>query len=98
MSRGKIFFWCGLAFLGGVGLASVWRPDFYLAVTVMVAGVFIGLINRKWLVVGLILLLVGLGMMRLGAARERPENHVSNWNDQAVELTGVIVAEPEEQA
>ncbi len=96
MSRGRIFFWSGLAFLCGVGLASWWRPDFYLAVAVTLGGVGALIINRKWLVIGLILLFAGLGMMRLGAARERPENHVSAWNDQAVELTGVIVAEPEE--
>lgn len=97
MSHGKIFFWGGLAFLGGVGLASWWQPDFYLAGTVALGGVGALIINRKWLVIGLLLVAAGLGMMRLGLARERPEDHVSNWNDQTVELTGVIVAEPEEQ-
>ncbi len=47
---------------------------------------------------GLIILFIGLGMIRLCQARDLPDNHVGNWNDQKVKLTGTIAAEPEELA
>lgn len=97
MSRGKIFFWSGLAFLAGVLADSVIDLDQIVVGVFAVSGIILVCLNKKTLVIGLMIVLVGLGMYRLQLARERPENHVSAWNDQAVALSGIITLEPDER-
>ena len=97
MSRGKLFFWNGLAFLSGVGLASFWIPNFVLVGSIVLGGIFFSVLSKKGLAVGLLLISFGLGLGRLVQFRELPANHISHWNDQTVELVGAIAVEPEEQ-
>lgn len=98
MSRGKIFFWSGLAFLAGVMVASFWQPDRLFAWSLFLGGLGLAIIApKKILVGGLIISCVGLGMLRLMQVRQLPDNYVSRWNSQEVDFIGTIVVEPEER-
>ncbi|MDP2684653.1 MAG: ComEC/Rec2 family competence protein [bacterium] len=96
-SKSQIFFYSGLAFVAGILL----RTFVQINADILLVGVFVILITilifKKYRVYGFLILCLLLGMLRFDISdkNEFLNQHISNYNNQFVELIGVIKTEPD---
>lgn len=100
LSRSKIFLLCLLAFIAGVGTASLAAIEFvYLYGGLLLATAILVVFwrQRAYRLAALWMLFFVLGAMRFTASLPRADNpaDISYYNGQKVTVAGVVVAEPD---
>ncbi|MFC1598564.1 ComEC/Rec2 family competence protein [Patescibacteria group bacterium] len=101
MSYSKLFFYTCFSFLIGVFVNSVFAIDFFWAFLVFLAGilfVFLALINRYYLFIGLCLIFGFFGILRYQATILQDDLHkIHYYNNQHLEFEGIISQEPDQR-
>ena len=99
-SKSKIFLFCLLSFVLGVGLSSFWLLDLiyiYSLLLAVIVAIFFIWQNWLWRAVGLCVLFFLLGVLRFSLSLPDKNNpaHISYYNGQKVEIQAVVAEEPD---
>jgi competence protein ComEC len=101
MSKGKLFFWSCLAFIGGIfiesfsGISGSLLPGFFILGTILFLGFWL---DKRLMFVGILALSLALGLLRYQsemAKISQSELRKLNDKDQNIALVGIVDDEPE---
>ncbi|HBB36547.1 MAG TPA: hypothetical protein DCZ86_00930 [Candidatus Moranbacteria bacterium] len=98
MTKSRIFFILSLAFLAGIFFASFFQIEKYIVLALAAAGILIFTINyrnKKIIVASAAVIFLALGIWRTNFSLENSKKRLANQELGPVELTGIVLKEPE---
>jgi len=98
VTKSRIFFILSLAFLAGIFFASFFQIEKYIVLALAAAGILIFTINyrnKKIIVASAAVIFLALGIWRTNFSLENSKKRLANQELGPVELTGIVLKEPE---
>lgn len=99
MNHPRTFFYSCIFFIIGVFIRSVFEIEIFFVYCLLTGGVllvFLGIFNKYWIILGIWLISLGVGIFRYDLALPKyDQTQIHYYNEQKMEFSGIINKEPD---